>query len=94
MTTDGPTSQDSGTDGGQSREYKLPDTHFAVDAPVILVRPPQQQPHLPPACWPEIAERARYASLRGLTVESGVSHGTIRAIVRRVAELPRVGHIA
>ena len=69
--------------GGHSREYKLPDTHFAVAIPAILVRPPQQQPQLDAALWPAIAERARYASLRDLAAEYGVSHETVRAIVRR-----------
>ena len=51
--------------------------------PVSLVRPAQQQPQIDPALWPEIAERARYASLRDLASEYGVSHETIRAIARR-----------
>ena len=83
-----------GSDGDHSREYKLPDTHFAVTIPVILVRPAQQQPQIDPALWAEIAERARYASLRDLAVEYGVSHETIRAVVRRVAAPPRANRIA
>jgi hypothetical protein len=46
------------------------------------------------ALWTEIAERARFASLRDLAVEYGVSHETIRVIVRRVATRPREGRIA
>ena len=83
-----------GSDGGHSREYKLPDTHFAVAIPAILVRPPQQQPQVDSAFWPEIAERARYASLRDLAAEYGVSHETIRGIVGRVAAPSRGGRIA
>ena len=83
-----------GSDGGQSREYKLPDTHFAVAIPVTLVRPPQQQPQLDSALWSAIAERARYESLRDLAVEYGVSHETIRSILRRVAAQRREDRIA
>ena len=73
-------------DGEQSREYKLPVVFFAVGIPVITLRPPQQLPQIDPALWPEIAERARYESLRDLAAKYGVSHETIRAVVRRVAE--------
>jgi hypothetical protein len=48
-------------------------------------RPEQQRPQIDPALWPEIAERARHASLRALAIEYGVSHETIRTIVRRMA---------
>ncbi len=75
-----------GSDGEQSREYKLPVAFFAVDIPVITLRPPQHLPQIDPALWPEIAERARYESLRDLAAKYGVSHETIRAVVRRVAE--------
>src|SRR5437764_14587279 len=48
--------------------------------------PKQQRPHIHPADWPTIAERARFESLRDLAVEYDVSHETIRAVVRRAAE--------
>ena len=56
-----------------------------MDCRVTHPCPAQQQPHVDPAVWPEIAERARYESLRDLAAEYGVSHETIRAIVRRAA---------
>jgi hypothetical protein len=61
-----------------------------------VVRPPrkvrlrQHSPKIHPSLWPGIAERARYESLRDLAVEFDVSHETIRAIVRRVREVPEV----
>ncbi len=72
-----------GSDGEQTRGYKLPDTHFSVDMPVALPRPPQHQPQVAPALWAEIAERARHESLRDLAAEYGVSHQTISNIVKR-----------
>ena len=51
----------------------------------MLPRPAQHQPQIDRALWPEIAERARHESLRTLVVEYGVSHETIRTIVRRLA---------
>ncbi|MDP9373665.1 MAG: hypothetical protein M3Q65_14670 [Chloroflexota bacterium] len=81
-----PKTLSGGSDGGQTRGYKLPDTHFSVDMPVALPRPPQQQPQVAPALWAEIAERARYESLRDLAAEYAVSHETIRAVVRRVRD--------
>jgi hypothetical protein len=65
-----------------------------VALPVILVRPAQQQPQIDPGDWPEIVERARYASLRDLAAEYGVSHETIRGSVRRVVAHRREGRIA
>ena len=47
--------------------------------------PPQKRPQLPRTLWPEIAERARYESLRDLAMEYDVSHETIRTIVRRLS---------
>ena len=47
--------------------------------------PPQRRPRLPRSSYPTIAERARYESLRELAAEYGVSHETIRAIVRRAS---------
>lgn len=41
-------------------------------------------PQLPPEVWPEIARRAEHESLRDLAIAYGVSHETIRTIVRRV----------
>ena len=54
--------------------------YAVVEAP----RPcaPQHRPRLARDYWPEIAERARYESLRCLAVEYGVSHETIRTIAR------------
>ena len=71
-------------------------THYAVPASPVAPEPPprQKRPHLPRDLWPAIAERARHASLRDLAVEYGVSHETIRAIVRRVAAPRREGLIA
>ncbi|HEY8597053.1 MAG TPA: hypothetical protein VIL85_01405 [Thermomicrobiales bacterium] len=51
--------------------------------------PPQHRPHLPPACWPEVAARARHESLRDLALAYGVSHETIRAVVKRIAATAR-----
>jgi hypothetical protein len=51
--------------------------------------PGQQRPRLHPSQWPEIAERARYESLRHLAVAYGVSHETIRAAVRWAAATRR-----
>jgi hypothetical protein len=48
-------------------------------------RPEQQRPQIDPALWPEIAERARHESLRALAITYGVSHETIRMMVRRMA---------
>ena len=78
------------------REYKLsPVLYFPVDCRVTPATPAQHRPHLDPARWPEVAERAPHASLRHLAAEYGVSHETIRTIVRRqarkrVAEATRV----
>ncbi len=44
---------------------------------------PQKRPQLSQRLWPEIAQRAQHESLRDLAAEYGVSHETIRAIVRR-----------
>ena len=51
----------------------------------MLPRPAQHQPQIDPTLWPEIAARARHESLRDLAGEYGVSHETIRTIVRRMA---------
>ena len=58
------------------------------------VRPQQQRPQLDRALWPAIAERARCESLRDLAADYGVSHETIRAIVRRVGRPVLVGAAA
>ena len=61
--------------------------YFPVPAlPAAAPEPPprQKRPRLSRTLWPEIAELARYASLRDLAAEYGVSHETIRGIVRRV----------
>ncbi len=63
-------------------------SYFPVPLPSAAAPEPpprQHRPHLPRTLWPEIAERARYASLRDLATEYGVSHETIRSIVRRMA---------
>ena len=59
---------------------------FAPEAPSPAAVPPprQQRPRLPRNLYPIIAERARHESLRDLAAEYGVSHETVRAIVRRV----------
>ena len=50
---------------------------------------PQHTPRIDPSSWPVIAERVRHESLRDLAAEYGVSHETIRAIVRRVGAAAR-----
>jgi hypothetical protein len=61
--------------------------YYSLSAPPALpaTLPParQQRPRLAPECWPEIAARAEQESLRALALAYGVSHETIRAIVRR-----------
>lgn len=47
--------------------------------------PQQRRRRLDRALWPEIAARAEHESLRDLAAAYGVSHETIRAIVKRVA---------
>jgi hypothetical protein len=63
--------------------------YYPLPAPPALPAnlPPvrQQRPRLAPDCWPEIAARAEHESLRDLAVVYGVSHETVRAVVRRVA---------
>lgn len=56
-----------------------------MQSPIPSLRPAQYRPHVDPALWPEIAEHARHESLRHLAAEYGVSHETIRTIVRREA---------
>ena len=66
---------------------------FPAYSPIFAPKPPtkgsatpkQQRPRLDRALWPIISDRARYESLRDLAAEYGVSHETIRAIVRRAA---------
>ena len=55
---------------------------------------PQQRPRLPRSSYPAIAERARYESLRDLADEYGVSHETIRAIVRRAGAAAQASALA
>ncbi len=81
-----------GSDGGRLRERYTPavfPSRYPVPPPPAvapeLAPPPQKRPHLPRTLWPEIAERARSASLRDLAMEYGVSHETIRGIARRAA---------
>jgi hypothetical protein len=47
------------------------------------VRLPPHAPRIDPSLWPTIAERARFEGLRDLAAAYGVSHETIRGIVRR-----------
>ena len=70
--------------------------YYPVPALSVAPEPPPRQKrlHLSPALWPEIAERARSASLRDLAAEYGVSHETIRAVVRRVAAHSQENRIA
>jgi hypothetical protein len=65
-------------------DYYLGPFEPVVPTPTTAPIPPQQRPRLPRSCYAAIAERARYESLRDLAAEYGVSHETIRAIVRRV----------
>ncbi len=65
--------------------------YFPVPAPPVPAptRKPilsQHCPRLPRELWPEIAERARHESLHDLAEAYGVSHETIRTIVRRVTK--------
>ena len=70
-------------------DYYLGPFAPAVPTPTTAPIPPQQRPRLPRNLYPAIAERARYESLRDLAAEYGVSHETIRAIVRRVGGAQR-----
>ena len=73
-----------GSDGSQSREYKLPPLlYYPVESPITMRRPAQHQPQIDPTLWPEVAARARHASLRAVAIAYGVSHETIRTILRR-----------
>lgn len=89
-----------GSDGDRLRERYTPvlfPARYPVPAPPAAAPDPpprHKRPHLPRILWPELAERARYASLRDLAAEYGVSQETIRAVVRRVATRPREGRIA
>jgi cytochrome oxidase assembly protein ShyY1 len=59
-------------------------TSVAAPPPALRRSLPQHAPRIDPVNWPTIAERARHESLRDLACAYGVSHETIRAIVRRV----------
>jgi hypothetical protein len=60
---------------------------FAPEAPSpAAAPPPQHRPRLPHSSYPAIAERARHESLRDLAAEYGVTHETIRAVVRRARQ--------
>ena len=82
--------RDRGSDGGPVREIDVvepplvPFLYPRAAFEITHTRPLQCRPRLPRQCWPEIAERAQYESLRDLAVEYGVSHETIRAVVRQV----------
>ena len=54
-----------------------------MDCRVTRPHPAQYRPHVDPALWSEIAERARHASLRDLAAAFGVSHEPSRTMVRR-----------
>ena len=54
-----------------------------TDTPPLDRTPSQKRPQLDPALWSEVAERARYESPRDLAIAYGVSHETIRTVVRR-----------
>ncbi len=77
-----------GSDGGPVREIDVvepPLVPFLYPSEALEAtprRPLQCRPRLPHDCWPAIAERAQYESLRDLAAEYGVSHETIRTIVR------------
>ena len=59
--------------------------------PMSATIPAQQRLALAHDEWTVIAERARHESLRDLVIVYGVSHETIRAIVRRVERARRGG---
>ena len=63
--------------------------HAVAPARVSRRSLPQHTPKLGPTLWPVIAARARHESLRDLARAYGVSHETIRAIVRRAAAAGR-----
>ena len=63
--------------------------HAVAPARVSRKSLPQHAPKLGPTLWPVIAARARHESLRDLACAYGVSHETIRAIVRRAAAAGR-----
>ena len=68
---------------------------FAPEPPATeAVRPRQQHPRLDRSLWSAIAERVRYESLRDLAAEYGVSHETIRTIVRRGTTAHLAGAVA
>ena len=86
----------SGPQRGYLREYTQNDPDSAsaafygvADTPPAAIIPPQKCARLDATLWPPIAERARHEGLRDLASEYGVSHETIRAIVRRVARRNR-----
>jgi hypothetical protein len=54
----------------------------AVEAEEVPVPPLQRRPRHDRPSWPAISERAKYESLRDLAAEYGVSHETIRTVVR------------
>jgi Zn-dependent peptidase ImmA (M78 family) len=56
-------------------------------SPATALPLPQQRPRLPRSVYPTIAKRAQYESLRDLAAEYGVSHETIRAILRRASAI-------
>ena len=41
-------------------------------------------PRIPRDCWPNVASRARREGLRAVARDYGVSHETVRAVVRAV----------
>ena len=88
-----------GSDGGRVREIDVVTPplvtflypHAMLEAPGPCA--PQHHPRLARDYWPEIAERARYESLRDLAAMYGVSHEIIRAVVRRVTPRRAVGAV-
>ncbi|MDP9375851.1 MAG: transposase family protein [Chloroflexota bacterium] len=66
-------------------------THHLGRVAMPTRTPPHKQPHLECRLWPEIAERARHESLRNVAAEYGVSHETIRTILRRLTALGQAG---
>ncbi len=81
--------RDRGSDGDRVREIDVvaPPLVSFLHPYAVLEAPrpcaPQHRPRRARDYWPEIAARARYESLRELAAECGVSHETIRAVVRR-----------